>query len=179
MWQVLRQLCHGKVLCVIRFILSTVSVGFRKETCCANVLLLQLFGLQASAAIAAATAESSALQQLLMRVQQQQAVMASAASSSATLSSSGELMERADALLSQLPPLFDLKEAGALRSHVYKNAMEAALLQEAARYNVLISLTKKTLQVLQVIVLSITGIAQHMRVNSSKNELLFCSFIYF
>lgn len=89
------------------------------------------------------------MQQLLMRVQQQETSFNTAYDNAAG-STSGELMERARAVLAQVPPLFRLKEAVAARPRAYDNALDAVLLQELARYNALITLTNKTLQVLQV-----------------------------
>ncbi|CDI74192.1 hypothetical protein EPH_0001780 [Eimeria praecox] len=110
----------------------------------------ELFGLQANAAMAVATAESSAMQHLLMRVQQQQVATPSSGSTASAGGSSSELTERAVSLMAQLPPLFNVEEVIASRVNPYENAMDAALIQELARYNALITITQKSLQVVQV-----------------------------
>ena len=115
-----------------------------------SVRLSQLFGLQPSAAIAVATAESSEMQLLLMRVQQKQVTNASCGSANAVGGSSSEFTGRVSSLLAQLPPLFNLEDAAARRPHSYENAMDAVLLQELTRYNMLITLTRKSFQVVQV-----------------------------
>lgn len=112
--------------------------------------LLQLFGLQANAALTAAAAESSAMQQLLMRVHQLQGASLNAGPNTFPASASGDITERASSIFSQLPPQFDLETALALRPHAYQNAMDTVLMQELARYNALIALMARTLQGLKV-----------------------------
>ncbi|OEH75810.1 hypothetical protein cyc_05031 [Cyclospora cayetanensis] len=110
----------------------------------------QIFGLQASAEIAVASAESLEIQQRLMAIHHKQHASTPFDTTPSGIESSSEVRERASVLLAQLPPIFNLEDAAALRSHSYENAMDTALLQELTRYNALIAITKKTLQIPQV-----------------------------
>ncbi|XP_026189772.1 dynein heavy chain 3, axonemal [Cyclospora cayetanensis] len=115
--------------------------------CCCN--FMQIFGLQASAEIAVASAESLEIQQRLMAIHHKQHASTPFDTTPSGIESSSEVRERASVLLAQLPPIFNLEDAAALRSHSYENAMDTALLQELTRYNALIAITKKTLQIPQ------------------------------
>ncbi|CDJ65034.1 hypothetical protein, conserved [Eimeria necatrix] len=90
------------------------------------------------------------MQQLLMRIQQQQVVTPESGPNSSSAGSSNDFTERARLLLTQLPPPFNIKAAAASRPESYENAMDAVLLQELSRYNTLITITEKRLQIVQV-----------------------------
>ncbi|CDJ35605.1 uncharacterized protein EMH_0098590 [Eimeria mitis] len=89
------------------------------------------------------------MQQLLMRVQQQQAATPSSGHTASAGGNNSEFTERAASLMGQLPPLFDVEEVISSRVNPYEDAMDAALLQELARYNALITVMRKSLQIVQ------------------------------
>lgn len=90
------------------------------------------------------------MQHLLMRVQQQQVSRPSSGPTAPAGGNSNEFTERAASLMAQLPPLFNVEEVLSSMVNPYENALDAALLQELARYNALISITRKCLQLVQV-----------------------------